>query len=253
MAILYNEVDLDRAQINAEKKRNASWSPFIPIGGFGVAISLALFMGTGNIIFIILLVFSCFLGGYFESQSKKDKQTTGASYHRSIYHDVFVKKINETFSNEYQALFSVYIQEKNNNLKSIDCLLVGPTGVFIIDFSSANGKIEAKKNSNKWPLAKTGRDNGRYMGHPISNPIKSLNYRSMLLQKGFQQYGFKVWVDNYYMFVDCQKLTTDASNVLSDFSKLKKQIENRERRLNNQQISAIVQIVTSSQRKKKPN
>ena len=248
MAKLYNTKDLNQDQRDAEKARASLWEPFAIFGMFGMigCFMAPIFLDIDNnntskffkasgICFLIYIVCFCL--------SARGRRTTQKSIHRSNGHDAFVKKIGELFPDGYHAVFSVFLQKEKENMQKFDCLLVGPTGVFIIDFSTATGTIEAKKDVSVWPHRKVGSGGTPYDGNPISNPTKRLNYQSTILRTLLRQQRLDLWVEGYFIFIECTRLITDAPNIYSDYSKLKEQIVNRKTILNKQQISQILNLV----------
>ena len=251
MAKLYNTKDLNQDQMDAEKARANFWDPFVLIAFLGAigSFSAMFFLpfdknsydNSMKYLMFSGICFAAFL--FFAIMGARGKSTTNKSIHRSNGHDAFVEKIGKLFSDDYHAVFSVFLQKEKENMQKFDCLLVGPTGVFIIDFSTATGTIEAKKDVSVWPHRKVGSGGTPYDGNPISNPTKRLNYQSTILRTLLRQQRLDLWVEGYFIFIECTRLITDAPNIYSDYSKLKEQIVNRKTILNKQQISQILNLV----------
>lgn len=248
MAKLYNTKDLDQEQLDAEKARAKFWNPFGIIAFIGMACEVVapfiLDADYSETMKCFAFGGACFVAFMFCGiMGSRGQKTTSKSTHRSKGHDAFVKKIGEVFSDEYHAVFSVFLKKENKNNQIINCLLIGPTGVFIIDFSTATGAIEAKKDLSLWPHKKVGSRGTPYEGADIKNPIKRLNYKSTLLRTLLKQQDFDLWVEGYFIFTQCTQLITDAPNIYSDYFELKEQITNKKTVLNKQQISKIVKLV----------
>lgn len=255
MAKLYNTRSEYQDQIDFEKENDDFWNPWISLSGvyllgvvawylikFFLAKSYDELPSYKNTAILAIIGLIPFL---ISSRCKNNAhKLSGVQKRYSRGHDKFVRQINDSFSDEYHALFSVYVQNEKKESKKIDCVLVGPTGVFIIGFSTANGDIQGSINYDTWNQYKIGRKGTPYEGHGVRNPIKTLNYQSFLLKQIFAQRGWHLFVNNYFMFINCSKLSLyNVTNCFDDFNKLKTRIVSMNNILSPHQVEQIVEII----------
>ena len=83
----------------------------------------------------------------------------------------------------------------------IDMVVVGPTGVFIIETKNHNGNIQGYFDQQQWVQYKTGRRGGSY-SKEFYNPVKQVGTHTYRLAHYLRDRGQNVHVDSMVFFTN---------------------------------------------------
>lgn len=104
------------------------------------------------------------------------------------------KRLEEILSDEYLAIFNYPIGDKD-----IDCVLLGPSGLFAIETKHHKGDIYF--DDDGWHQRKTGRRGGRYEGS-LRNPRGQVLFGVRELKRQLEEKGVKVFVRGVVVFTN---------------------------------------------------
>lgn len=85
----------------------------------------------------------------------------------------------------------------------LDMVVVGPTGIYVIETKSHNGNIRGSYEGTQWTQYKTGRRGGTY-AKTLYNPVKQVGTHVYRLANYLRDRGCKVHVDAAVLFVNPQ-------------------------------------------------
>ena len=95
----------------------------------------------------------------------------------------------------FQNLYVTYEGEQSE----IDMVVVGKTGVFIIETKHLNGYVVGNYDSHDWILHKKGRQGGEY-SKEFYSPVKQVGTHVYRLAKFLRSHGVSVHVDGMVFF-----------------------------------------------------
>lgn len=133
----------------------------------------------------------------------------------------------------------------NNHKSEIDYLIVGPTGVFIIEVKNMRGMIRGSEDGQNWTQNKMGK-NGKMFQHAFYNPIKQVQTHAKRLAKKLNQalkYDQKIWVQGMVLFVHNDvkiELHNIRTPVFTEINPLIHYILNREIKYTQKQVKEIL-------------
>lgn len=87
------------------------------------------------------------------------------------------------------------------NTSELDMVVVGRTGVFIIETKNHNGNIQGNFDQHQWIQYKTGRQGGQY-SKEFYNPVKQVGTHTYRLAHYLRDRGCNVHVDSMVFFTN---------------------------------------------------
>lgn len=103
-------------------------------------------------------------------------------------------KLREILSSDYKVIYNYPTPHGD-----IDALVVGPTGVFVLEAKNHNGYITVDENG--WHRQKVGQM-GTVYDASIGNPEKQAKKNVWFISNHLKQKGIKVWVDYFVVFTN---------------------------------------------------
>lgn len=114
----------------------------------------------------------------------------------------FAEYVLRQLPNTYTIFRNVHIAYDEGN-SEIDNIIVGPTGVFIVEVKNQKGVVYADCNDNRWYLQKIGRGGTKYRGNDFYNPVKQVGTHIYRLANYVRDAGFKnVYVKGMVFFTN---------------------------------------------------
>lgn len=131
----------------------------------------------GGIAFMVLL--SSLTGSYYD---------TGVSIFKAglVGESRLRQRLREVLSEDYTVFYN-YVTPYGD----IDALVVGPSGVFVIEAKNHNGYVEVEEN--QWRRIKVGRGGTAYKAD-IGNPEYQAKKNALYIRDFLKQKGINVWV-----------------------------------------------------------
>lgn len=108
--------------------------------------------------------------------------------------EILRRKLRSTLSEDYTAFYNVPL-----NPGDIDCVVVGPSGVYAFEVKNHRGEIVY--NEGGWSQIKVGRGGTAYKGH-LSNPSGQLGKYIRQLREELEKKGVGVWVNGFVVFTN---------------------------------------------------
>lgn len=99
------------------------------------------------------------------------------------------------------------------NKSELDHIIIGPTGVFVIETKNLNGTIYGNEEEKDWEQHKIGRKGGEY-SKVFYSPIKQVNTHVFRLSSYLKQQGAGSWVQGMVYFSNPQaEIYINSKNV----------------------------------------
>lgn len=106
----------------------------------------------------------------------------------------------EWLPDSYTAFRNLTVQYDGKS-SEIDLLLVGPTGLFVIETKNLNGYIRADLNGTQWTQHKVGRGGTPY-SKTFYSPVKQVNTHVYRLANALKQRGVRAYVNPVVFFAN---------------------------------------------------
>jgi len=110
------------------------------------------------------------------------------------------RKVLESLNSDYTVLSNVRITF-NNKSNEVDNIVVGPTGIFIIEVKNHNGTIVGNEKDYEFVQHKVGRKGGNY-SKKMYSPIKQVNKQVYILSQILKYNGIKHWIEGIVLFTN---------------------------------------------------
>ena len=113
----------------------------------------------------------------------------------------------------YKLFQNVHL--KNNDIKAqLDFIIVGPTGMFIVEVKNQRGIIIGNGESKYLTKIKKSKSGNEYK-KKIYNPIKQINTHIYKLSKILRNSGVNLWIDGIVLFSNKDSIVKiDSDSVL---------------------------------------
>lgn len=111
-------------------------------------------------------------------------------------------KVLKTLPDTYHIFSNVTIDQKIGEEKKkseLDHLVVGPSGIFVIEVKNHYGKITGTADDHHWQQKKSGKQGGVIEG-TLYNPTKQVSTHVFRLSKKLQHLGVHSWVQGVVFF-----------------------------------------------------
>jgi Nuclease-related domain len=152
-------------------------------------ISFLLFIPTQGISGIPFLI-SGIIGGYYSQKASSLKSgVTGEKRFLKL-----ISNLPDTYT-----IFNDINFINENRKTHIDYVIVGPTGVFVVEVKNHNGEIVANDTDRTWLQEKVGRQGTPYTSS-LSNPIKQVNGQVYGLSNYFKLHQINEWIEGIVFF-----------------------------------------------------
>jgi len=156
-------------------------------------IALLIFMGlfkmiAGVIIVLVLLLLTLMMRRHYNF--KIHIYTPGLEGEK-----ILQKTLRKSLSNKYIAFYGVPVK----NSGDIDCLLIGPTGIFLIEVKHHRGKISYTNEG--WIQTKRGRKGSMYRGS-LKQPGTQLLVNMHKLKEFLYANGIDIWIQPVLVYTN---------------------------------------------------
>ncbi len=125
----------------------------------------------------------------------------------------WVQKVLAYLPKEFISLQNLHFALQGKAIE-IDHLIVGPTGVFVIETKNIKGTIYGNAKEDIWYKEKIGKTGSIYRKE-FRNPCKQVNRQVYHLSKLFKSQNIPVWIQAVVMFshTEVKLCITDNANV----------------------------------------
>lgn len=96
----------------------------------------------------------------------------------------FTLSVLKTLPDHYVVFNQVELPDpcSRTGYRELDFVVLGPSGIFVIESKNHNGRIEGEESDAKWTIHKTGRRGGRYRG-TIRNPVRQTKHQVQVMRQ----------------------------------------------------------------------
>ena len=134
----------------------------------------------------------------------------------------------------------------DGKLSELDMVVIGPTGIFIVETKNRKGFITGKYDSQKWTQTKTGRTGNEY-SNDFYSPIKQISTHIFRLAHFLKQNGVKHHIEGIVYFSGADKVDISGREgeiaIITTEKALKKHIVSKDTILDDDKISQILNIL----------
>ncbi|MBP2631770.1 MAG: hypothetical protein H6Q70_2398 [Firmicutes bacterium] len=214
-----------------------------------IAYAVMMVQGQGdvkvNVVFMALPVFWIFGAIFYFRKYKIFK--AGATGESGLLE--YVRKL----PNQYHVFTNFQIKEKRI-YDEVDLLVIGDTGVFVIEAKNHVGKIVGTADDVEWKQYKTDPE-GNTKTKLMANPIKQADWHTINIDRLLRQDGFHVTVIGLLVFTNPKAILEIGSSKLAilDSSKAVNQYilnYKPQQKLNKSHINQIVRALETKVNKK---
>ena len=99
----------------------------------------------------------------------------------------------------YRVFNNVLVPSSRGRPRELDCVVVGPNGIFVIEVKANKGEIEGGTNDAQWRARKVGRGGTVYYTR-FGNPIRQVRGATAALAEYLRGRGIKTWVQSIVCF-----------------------------------------------------
>lgn len=125
----------------------------------------------------------------------------------------------------YDIYTNVFVEWQGKK-SELDSVVVGPTGIYVVEMKSMRGRVYGDEAEKNWYLEKTGRRGGVY-GKEFYNPTKQVGTHVYRLANNLRPLSKNLWVQGVVLFD--HETTLDVSSqkavVTNDVNQLRSYIE----------------------------
>jgi len=143
-----------------------------------------------GIVFISVILFS--FAGYIAAGRRYNILVSGYRGERSLIRTV--KKLG----GDYSVFTNLPVRYKRNR-SEIDLLIVGESGVLIVEVKNHSGVITGKSSDSSWIQRKYYR-NGKTSEIVMDNPFSQIKRQREILKNILRSNGTDVWIDSVLFF-----------------------------------------------------
>ena len=152
-------------------------------------------------------------------------------------------------------VFRNLIVEYEDKKSEIDIVVIGPTGVFVVETKNIKGRISGDYSNKTWLQRKNHREKAGF-SREFYNPIKQVSTHTYRLAKYFRNYGFYVDIRSivYFSNSETRLYVTNRKENIPIFSegqngsdKLISYIKNSARIFNNTTVTRIALLLQEGQ------
>jgi len=166
--------------------------------------------------------------------------------------EVKALKLAKTLDDKYHVFTNkkITFQEQESEL---DLIVVGKTGVFVVEVKNFKGEIEGKEDERTWKQHKVGRKGTRY-SQDFYSPVKQVGTHVYRLSKVLKEENIYTWVQGMVYFihpdVKIDRVQSEGTPVLSPRNNFKNYIDNLESKveMTDEKVDEIVTILKNHER-----
>ena len=248
----YYAIKREQADRSARNRRAFCKLAFGSIAIYGATITVSVIADIFSIAFmplttclgfvLLIVVFVCF--GYGISESDTDILVAGINGER------IATKILSTLPDGY-TVFQNVIVTYDNKKSEIDNIVIGKSGVFIVEVKNHNSHIEGDLKDKFWTQHKVGRGGTPYTDE-MYNPVKQVGTQIYCLANYLRQNGVNTYIQGMVYFANKScllSLTGDSdisvySSADSDEERLCRRILSGNHNLHLRSINHICKLIS---------
>lgn len=134
----------------------------------------------------------------------------------------------------------------DGKLSELDMVVIGPTGIFVVETKNRKGCITGKYDSQKWVQTKTGRGGSEY-SNEFYSPVKQIGTHIFRLAHFLKQNGVRHHIDAVVYFSGADKVEISGIEgeipVITNEKALKKYIVSKDITLDDEKIGQILNVL----------
>lgn len=109
-----------------------------------------------------------------------------------------IRELLARLPDQYTVVSNLWIHHQGQ-ASELDHVVVGPTGLYVVETKNHNGRITGFADADEWRQQKTGRGGGHYES-TMHNPIKQVKTHVHRMAGYMHDHGLRVWVDGVVIF-----------------------------------------------------
>lgn len=203
--IIHKESQLENEYVKYNRKNKRGFTVFTLLLILSISCMLAFIvikeywlLITGGIIFIISIVKALSL--LFGDSGEQEMVASG------IRGEKFAEMQLSCLPNDYVVFKNVQVSF-DNKTSEIDNIVVGKSGVFVIEIKNINGSIVGDYSDKEWIQNKVGRGGTPY-SKVFYSPVKQVGTHIYRLSHYFRNNGIQVYIKGVVYFVNPQSDVT---------------------------------------------
>ena len=106
-----------------------------------------------------------------------------------------LSKVKRKLPDGFHIFTNVHVHDRMES----DMVVVGPTGVFVLEVKNLNGEIEGGESDKQWTLHKVGQKGGRY-SKTLKNPLGQMRRNVYIVSQYLKMENCPVWVEGFVLF-----------------------------------------------------
>ena len=211
----YYAIKQERADKIAKNTRVFCNASFLSIMFYGIAIIVSIIADIFSMAFIplticlgfVLLIAACVF--FWDDITEGDTDILAAG----IDGERIATEVLSTLPNGY-TVFQDVIVTYDNKKSEIDNIVVGRSGVFIVEVKNHNSHIVGDLNDIYWVQHKVGRGGTPYTDE-MYNPVKQVGTQIYCLANYLRQYGVNTYIEGMVYFANktCSLYLTGISDI----------------------------------------
>lgn len=211
----YYAIKQERVDKIAKNTRAFCKAAFASILIYGATITISVIADIFSVAFIpltmclgfVLLIAACVYFGYNIPESDTDILAAGINGER------IATEVLSTLPDGY-TVFQDVIVTYDNKKSEIDNIIVGRSGVFIVEIKNHNSHIEGDVKDIYWTQRKVGRGGTPYTDE-MYNPVKQVGTQIYCLANYLRQNGVNTYVEGMVYFANktCSVSLTGNSDI----------------------------------------
>ncbi len=166
----------------------------------GAALTVAVFWGiTKNSIYIYPII-SIFLLAVVCQLTSVLTARQAAVLSAGVMGENAARQLIRHLPGNYTAVSNVRIQHEGKT-SELDMVVVGPTGVFVVETKNYTGHVSGRTDDENWKRVKRS-DGGQSFSSTFYSPVKQVSTHAYRLSKFLKQNKLYVWVQGVVYFSD---------------------------------------------------
>ncbi len=190
---------------------------------------------VGIVVGIVLVI-------YFSQRSSSRAGISAEEYRIQLHGLNGEKRLTNQLAKlpeNYDIYTNVFIEWQGKQ-SELDSVVVGPTGIYVVEMKSMRGRVYGDEAEKNWYLEKTGRQGGVY-GKEFYNPTKQVGTHVYRLANNLRPIAKNLWVQGVVLFdhETALDVTSQKTIVTNDVNQLRAYIEKQPLTVESKDIARI--------------